>query len=65
LTACIVLKQIRKGGNLVITKTRKSDAGTYACVASNGAGRRISNEAMLRVDGRWFYAAYKGSFMHA
>ncbi|XP_076811093.1 roundabout homolog 2-like isoform X2 [Clavelina lepadiformis] len=41
--------QVKVGGDLVISRLAKGDAGTYVCVATNMAGERESNEAVLRV----------------
>jgi len=37
----------------VISNLRKSDTGSYTCVATNVAGERISTAAMLRVKGQY------------
>uniref|UniRef100_A0A8C6J192 Uncharacterized protein n=1 Tax=Melopsittacus undulatus TaxID=13146 RepID=A0A8C6J192_MELUD len=44
----LVLKQIR-GGKLMISNTRKSDAGMYTCVGTNIVGERDSDPAELTV----------------
>lgn len=47
----LVLKQIR-GGKLMISNTRKSDAGMYTCVGTNMVGERDSDPAELTVFGK-------------
>lgn len=49
--AFLVLKQIR-GGKLMISNTRKSDAGMYTCVGTNMVGERDSDPAELTVFGK-------------
>ncbi|XP_069115419.1 roundabout homolog 2-like isoform X2 [Argopecten irradians] len=41
--------QVKPNGDLVITSTRKRDAGIYKCIASNKAGERESSPATLKV----------------
>ncbi|NXX20273.1 ROBO2 protein, partial [Podargus strigoides] len=36
-----------RGGKLMLATTRKSDAGTYVCVATNAVGERDSEPAQL------------------
>lgn len=50
---CFVLSQMR-GGKLMISHTRKSDAGMYVCVGSNMVGERDSDPAELVVFGEAF-----------
>lgn len=50
---CFVLLQMR-GGKLMISHTRKSDAGMYVCVGSNMVGERDSDPAELVVFGEAF-----------
>ncbi|NXK01048.1 ROBO1 protein, partial [Corythaixoides concolor] len=38
-----------RGGKLMVTSTRKSDAGIYVCVATNVVGERDSEPAQLVV----------------
>ncbi|NXY78740.1 ROBO2 protein, partial [Glareola pratincola] len=38
-----------RGGKLMVTSTRKSDAGVYVCVATNVVGERASDPAELVV----------------
>lgn len=52
---CFVLSQMR-GGKLMISHTRKSDAGMYVCVGSNMVGERDSDPAELVVFGKEFGA---------
>lgn len=47
--------QIRSG-KLMITNTRKSDAGKYICVGTNMVGERESEIAELTVLGTWFFS---------
>lgn len=49
-TLCVVF-QIRSG-KLMITNTKKSDAGKYICVGTNMVGERESEIAELTVLGR-------------
>lgn len=44
------LSQIR-GGKLMISNTRKSDAGMYVCVGTNMVGEKDSDPAELKVFG--------------
>lgn len=46
--------QIQVNGDLVITSTRKRDAGVYKCIASNKDGERVSVPATLDVLGKKF-----------
>lgn len=50
LSPCLLLSQIR-GGKLMITNARKSDAGKYVCVGTNMVGERESEIAELTVLG--------------
>lgn len=47
---CGNLSQIR-GGKLMISNTRKSDAGMYVCVGTNMVGEKDSDPAELKVFG--------------
>lgn len=49
--------QIR-GGKLMITNARKSDAGKYICVGTNMVGERESEIAELTVLGIWLQAFF-------
>lgn len=42
-----------RGGKLMITYTRKSDAGKYVCVGTNMVGERESEVAELTVLGKY------------
>lgn len=46
-----VFGQVR-GGKLTISNTKKSDTGTYVCVATNMVGERESEKAQLSVFGK-------------
>lgn len=48
------VSQIR-GGKLMITNARKSDAGKYVCVGTNMVGERESEIAELTVLGNYFF----------
>lgn len=50
LLSCCAAFQMR-GGKLMISHTRKSDAGMYVCVGSNMVGERDSDPAELVVYG--------------
>lgn len=50
LSPSLLLSQIR-GGKLMITNARKSDAGKYVCVGTNMVGERESEIAELTVLG--------------
>lgn len=50
---CFLLSQMR-GGKLMISHTRKTDAGMYVCVGSNMVGERDSDPAELVVFGEAF-----------
>ena len=38
-------------GSLIIEKLKKSDSGSYVCVATNVAGEVVSTSAVLMVKG--------------
>ncbi len=42
-----------RGGKLMISHTRKSDAGMYVCVGTNMVGERDSDPAELVVFGKF------------
>jgi hypothetical protein len=44
--------RLQDNGNLVITDARKSDSGTYVCIAYNIADERQSPKAVLSVLGK-------------
>lgn len=44
-----------RGGKLMISNTRKSDAGMYVCVGTNMVGEKDSDPAELVVFGRSLY----------
>ena len=44
-----------RGGKLMITYTRKSDAGKYVCVGTNMVGERESEVAELTVLGKYSF----------
>lgn len=50
ISMVLVFLKIR-GGKLMITYTRKSDAGKYVCVGTNMVGERESEVAELTVLG--------------
>lgn len=52
LSPSLLLSQIR-GGKLMITNARKSDAGKYVCVGTNMVGERESEIAELTVLGMY------------
>jgi len=46
-----------RGGKLMISHTRKSDAGMYVCVGTNMVGERDSDPAELVVFGKFNFLA--------
>ncbi len=54
--------QIR-GGKLMISNTRKSDAGMYVCVGTNMVGEKDSDPAELVVFGRFVILLYPIAFI--
>lgn len=52
-----------RGGKLMISHTRKSDAGMYVCVGTNMVGERDSDPAELVVFGKFnFMASFSFGF---
>ncbi len=49
----VTIFQIR-GGKLMISNTRKSDAGMYICVGTNMVGERDSETAQVTVFGKLY-----------
>lgn len=50
----LAIPEIR-GGKLMISNTRKSDAGMYTCVGTNMVGERDSDPAELTVFGKTLF----------
>ncbi len=51
-----------RGDKLMISHTRKSDAGMYVCVGTNMVGERDSDPAELVVFGKSNFLAHFGGF---
>lgn len=54
--------QIR-GGKLMISNTRKSDAGMYICVGTNMVGERDSETAQVTVFGKFDFSSSPETFV--
>lgn len=52
INACLNFMFQIRGGKLMITNARKSDAGKYICVGTNMVGERESETAELTVLGK-------------
>lgn len=54
--------QIR-GGKLMISNTKKSDAGMYICVGTNMVGERDSETAQVTVFGKHYFSSSPWTFL--